>query len=100
MPIDAAIVPFELNTMIGASHLVQFREGEPNSPIYLFGSYVRLTSGKDDLVITPGGPRRRDQVHRVRPGETVRQNEDGTYTIVPKDPPADPEPKDQPKEEK
>jgi hypothetical protein len=39
---------------------------------------------KDDIVITPGGPRRRDQVHPVGPGETVRRNPDGTYTVVPK----------------
>jgi hypothetical protein len=38
----------------------------------------------DDIVITPGGPRRRDQVHPVGPGETVRRNQDGTYTVVPK----------------
>jgi hypothetical protein len=37
---------------------------------------------QSDLVVTPGGPRRRDQVHLVRPGELVRRNEDGTYTIV------------------
>jgi hypothetical protein len=38
----------------------------------------------DDVVITPGGPRRRDQVHPVGPGETVRRNPDGTSTVVPK----------------
>ncbi len=48
--------------------------------------------GENDLVITPGGPRPRRQVHQVRPGETVRQNEDGTFTIVPGDVPASPEP--------
>jgi len=41
------------------------------------------------MVVTPGGPRRRDQVHRVGPGETVRRNADGTYTVVPKEAPAD-----------
>lgn len=48
--------------------------------------------GEDDLVITPGGPRPRRQVHEVRPGETLRQNDDGTFTIVPSDVPADPKP--------
>ena len=100
MPIDAAIVPFELNIMVGAAHLVHIREGEPSIPIHLFRSHVRLAGGKDDLVITPGGPRRRDQVHRIRPDEVLRQNEDGTYSIVPKDTPADREPKKQPKKEK
>jgi hypothetical protein len=37
-----------------------------------------------DLVITPGGPRPRDKVHRVRKNEAVRRNPDGTYTVVPK----------------
>ena len=41
----------------------------------------------DDIVITPGGPRRRDRVHPVGPGETVRRNPDGTYTVVPKSTP-------------
>jgi hypothetical protein len=98
--IDAAIAPFQLNTSISAPHMVQVREGEPSSPIHLSGARVRFASGKDDLVITPGGPRRRDQVHHVGPGETVRQNEDGTYTVVPKEPPTGPKPKDQSKKEK
>jgi hypothetical protein len=40
-------------------------------------------SEKEDLVITPGGPRPKDQVHALKPGEALRRNEDGTYTIVP-----------------
>jgi hypothetical protein len=35
-------------------------------------------------VITPGGPRPREQVHPVGPGEMVRRNPDGTYSVVPK----------------
>ena len=31
----------------------------------------------DDPVLTPGGFRRRDQVHEVAPGETVRFGKDG-----------------------
>ena len=50
------------------------------------------SKGEDDLVITPGGPRPRGQVHQIRPGEAVRQNEDGTFTIVPSNVPASPEP--------
>jgi hypothetical protein len=37
-----------------------------------------------DLVVTPGGPRPRESVHPVRPGEVVRRNPDGTYTVTPK----------------
>jgi hypothetical protein len=46
-----------------------------------------VAGGKDDLVVTPGGPRPRKEVHRVRPGEVVRQNEDGTFSVVPKQDP-------------
>jgi hypothetical protein len=38
---------------------------------------------KGKLVITPGGPRPAEQVHRVEPGQIVRRNPDGTYSIVP-----------------
>lgn len=40
---------------------------------------------KSDLVITPGGPRPADQVHTVEPGQKVRRNPDGTYSIIPND---------------
>ena len=42
---------------------------------------------KDNLVITPGGPRPAEQVHPVGPGEVVRRNPDGTYSVVPDTPP-------------
>ena len=42
-----------------------------------------------DRVVTPGGPRPGDQVHPVKPGQTVRQNPDGTFTVVPEEAPAD-----------
>jgi hypothetical protein len=48
----------------------------------------KLPSEKKDLVITPGGPRPKDQVHALKPGEALRQNEDGSFTIVPTDKPA------------
>ena len=38
---------------------------------------------KSKLVVTPGGPRPEEQVHFVGPNEAVRQNADGTFTIVP-----------------
>jgi hypothetical protein len=38
---------------------------------------------EDKLVITPGGPRAPEQVHPVGPGEVVRRNPDGTYSVVP-----------------
>jgi hypothetical protein len=37
---------------------------------------------KKESVVTPGGARPKKQVHPVKPGETIRRNEDGTYTIV------------------
>jgi hypothetical protein len=46
----------------------------------------RLSQPKDS-VITPGGPRPKDQVRSVKPGEAVRRNKDGTYTIIPIDKP-------------
>ena len=33
-------------------------------------------------MITPAGPVTRDQVRPVKPGEAVRRNDDGTYTVV------------------
>ena len=39
------------------------------------------------LVVTPGGPRPRDKVHPVKPGETLRQNPDGSFTVVPAEAP-------------
>ena len=39
---------------------------------------------KEEFVITPAGPVRKENVHRVGPDEAVRRNEDGTYRIVPK----------------
>lgn len=47
------------------------------------------SSKQEDLVITPGGPRPRDHVHPVGPGETVRRNPDGTFTVVREDPASD-----------
>jgi len=43
-------------------------------------------AGKDEIVNTPAGPRRRSQVHHVEPGESVRRNDDGSYTVVPPSP--------------
>ena len=37
-----------------------------------------------DMVNTPAGPVPKEQVHEVKPGETVRQNKDGTVTKVPR----------------
>jgi hypothetical protein len=44
-----------------------------------------------DLVITPAGALPRDKVHAVGPNEVVRRNPDGTYTVVQKAGPTDPE---------
>jgi len=40
----------------------------------------------DEIVIAPGGPRRKSTVRKVEPGETVRRNPDGTYSVVPAEP--------------
>ncbi len=37
-----------------------------------------------DLVITPGGPRPRENVQQIEPGQVVRLDEEGTLTILPK----------------
>jgi hypothetical protein len=39
-------------------------------------------SSEDPLVITPGGPKPRDKVHTIKPGEHLQVNPDGTYSIV------------------
>ena len=39
---------------------------------------------QQDLVITPGGPRRRENVQQIEPGQVVRLDEEGTLTILPK----------------
>jgi hypothetical protein len=46
---------------------------------------------KGDRALTPGGERPAGQVHAVGPGEAVRRNPDGTYTVVPAATPSDPE---------
>jgi hypothetical protein len=43
----------------------------------------------DDLVITPGGPVRKDNVHPVGPNEAVRREKDGTLVVVPRGPTTD-----------
>ena len=39
---------------------------------------------REETMITPGGPRPKDQIHRVGPEEAVRRDETGTYAVVPK----------------
>jgi hypothetical protein len=39
-----------------------------------------------DVVFTPGGPRRADQVHAVGPGEMVTPGAAGQYTVARKPP--------------
>lgn len=96
VPIDAALASLELN-------VAQIPTDGPLHAIHLSGFPERLAGGKDDLVTTPGGPRRRDQVRHLRPGEALRQNEDGTYSIVPaedsKGAPTGSEPKDEQKQD-
>ena len=42
-----------------------------------------------DWVITPGGPRPRDKVRAVKPGEAVHRDEEGCYEVVPDEKPDD-----------
>lgn len=49
----------------------------------------KKSSEKENQVITPGGPRPKDKVRAVKPGEVLRRNPDGTYVIVPVDNPAE-----------
>jgi hypothetical protein len=37
-----------------------------------------------ETVITPAGPVPRDKVRKVKPGEVVIRNPDGSYSVVPK----------------
>ncbi len=40
-------------------------------------------SEKEEMEITPGGPRPKDQVHEVGAGKTLRPQSDGSYAVVP-----------------
>ncbi len=42
------------------------------------------TTQKEELVITPGGPRPKDRVHLVRPGEAVSVDESGIARVIPR----------------
>lgn len=57
-----------------AQHSSQFATDDPQNK----------SPKKHDVVITPAGPVPKDKVHPVHPGETVRRNPDGSYTVVPK----------------
>ncbi|MEA2993063.1 MAG: hypothetical protein QOD40_1983 [Alphaproteobacteria bacterium] len=46
----------------------------------------KTTKQERDLVITPAGPMRRENVHKVGPDQAVERNPDGTMTIVPRKP--------------
>jgi hypothetical protein len=85
-PIDAVTVSLDSSVRIAAIY------SEQGCPELYFS--IRASASKDrpennaeDRVITPGGPRPRHKVHHVKPGGAVRQNEDGTYTIVPNNTP-------------
>ena len=39
----------------------------------------------DETVLTPAGPRRRDQVRQVAPGQVIQRTSDGGYRVVPGD---------------
>lgn len=40
---------------------------------------------EQEIIITPAGPMPKDRVHHVGPDQVVRRNEDGTYSVVPKE---------------
>ena len=52
------------------------------------GKKSKDPSEKQDLVVTPGGPRPKDKVRALKPGEALRRNPDGTYSIVPNEKPS------------
>ena len=45
---------------------------------------------QQDTVVTPAGRLPKDQVTHVGPGQSIRRNQDGTYTIIKEHPPAKP----------
>ena len=55
-----------------------------SSTVRSFGAKMNQDSrdSDDDIVITPGGPMPRSSTHRVRPGGEVRQEADGSYTVI------------------
>jgi hypothetical protein len=92
VPVGAAIIFLELSAWIQPSS-----EAEIEARASMYGAHRQLAGGKEDeRVITPGGPRRRDQVHPV---QVVRRNKDGTYSVVPKDAPTGPHSNDKHKRE-
>ena len=78
IPIDAAIVCADTSP-------IRFAASRTAPIVAADKSRDQTPGGKDDLVVTPGGPRPRDQVQHIKPGETLRQNPDGTFTVVPSD---------------
>ena len=42
---------------------------------------------REERVVTPAGPLPKSKVHPVKPGEVVRRNPDGTFSIVPQERP-------------
>jgi hypothetical protein len=44
---------------------------------------------EEDRVVAPGGPRSPGTLEHVEPGEAVRRNPDGTYTVIPAEEPDD-----------
>jgi|SRR5712691_1041102 len=89
IPLDSVAPPQLAEIWNRASRVPSIHDVERRCDVFSSNSRHGSPHGKDDMVVTPGGPRRRDQVHRVGPGETVRRNADGTYTVVPKEAPAD-----------
>jgi hypothetical protein len=82
----ASLETAELHDFIKARYLRSPTDPPPTSEQKDDGSPDVLpkkpTSPSEDLVITPAGPVRRDNVHPVRPDEVVRRNLDGTYTVA------------------
>jgi hypothetical protein len=93
LPIDGAAVSREAASVWnGVSRTAPIHAVEHLGYVLSAKSGDRSSGGKEGWVVTPGGPRPRDQTHHVGPGETIRRNADGTYTVVPKDAPVDPDP--------
>jgi len=83
--------PSALHEFIKINHLGRAAVSDARSPSSTAtnadGSRKKPSSPSEDrdLVIAPEGPRPRESVHPVGPGEAVRRNPNGTHTVVRKE---------------
>src|SRR5260370_9303570 len=63
-------IPFRIRELTSQIRDLPVASDEPGNP-----------AKKGDMVITPGGARRGDLVHRVGPGQAVRMGESGSAVV-------------------